>query len=148
MKVHEVFAYLHVNGAARAIDYYTRALGANERFRLEEPSGRVGHAELEIGGTVVMLADEFPECGVRSPQTIGGPSVTIHLHVDDADALIRRMVDEGGELAMEPKDQFYGERSGVVIDSFGHRWTIGHSIEEVSPEEMQRRYDALCGGES
>ena len=143
MTIHEVFAYLTVDGAARAIDFYQRAFGAREKFRLTEPSGRIGHAELEFGGTTIMLADAFPEYGMRDPRTLGGTPVSIHLHVDDADALIQQAVDAGATLERAAADQFYGERSGSVHDPFGHRWLIGHSIEEVSPEEMQRRYEAM-----
>ena len=146
MQIHELFAYLHVADAARAIEFYRQAFGATEKFRLTEPGGRIGHAELMIGGTVLMLSDEYPEYGIRGPQTIGGTSVTLHLHVDDADALIRRAVAAGATLEREPQDQFYGERSGSVLDPFGHRWTIGHSIEALTPDEMQRRYLALFKG--
>ena len=93
-----------------------------------------------------MLADELPEYGIKGPRTIGGTAVTIHLHVDDADAFIRRAADAGAQIEIEPKDQFYGERSGCIRDPFGHRWNIGHHIEEVSPDEMQRRYTAIMKG--
>jgi PhnB protein len=135
-----------VQGAARAIEFYTRAFGARETLRLTEPSGRIGHAELDFGGMTLMLADEFPEYGIRGPQAIGGTSITIHLHVDDADAAIRRAVEAGATIEQEPRDQFYGERSGCLRDPFGHRWNVGHHIEEVSPDEMQRRYTALLEG--
>lgn len=143
MSIHEVFAYLTVDDADRAIDFYARAFGATEKFRLTEPGGRVGHAELDFGGTTVMLADAFPEHGLRSPAAIGGTAVSIHLHVDDADAVIANAAAAGAHIEREPKDQFYGERSGAVRDPFGHRWLIGHSTEELSSEEMQRRYDDL-----
>lgn len=143
MKIHEVFAYLRVRDASAAIAFYQRVFGATEKFRLTEPSGRVGHAELDFGGTVVMLSDEYPELGFRGPQSIGAVSSSIHLHVDDADALIQRALDAGAELLRPAQDQFYGERSGTVRDPFGHEWMIGHNIEQVSPEEMQRRYDAM-----
>ena len=140
MKVHELFAYLHVGNAAKAIEFYEKAFGAKEKFRLTEPSGRIGHAELDFDGTTLMLADEFPEYNIRGPKAIGATSVTIHIHVDNADEVIGRAADAGAQIEMEPKDQFYGERSGCVRDPFGHRWNVGHSIEEVSTEEMQRRY--------
>lgn len=146
MAIHEVFAYLCVQDAARAIDFYVGAFGATEKFRLTEPSGRVGHAELDFGGTTVMLCDEYPEYGLRGPQPGAPSSVTIHLHVDDADAAIERAVAAGARLDRPPSDAFYGERGGSVFDPFGHRWLIGHSIEEVTPEEMQRRYDVLMAG--
>jgi len=146
MTIKELFPYLHVRGAAQAIEFYTRAFGARETLRLTEPSGRIGHAELDFGGMTLMLADEFPEYGIRGPQAIGGTSITIHLHVDDADAMVRRAVEAGATIEQEPRDQFYGERSGCVRDPFGHRWNVGHHIEEVSPGEMQRRYTALLEG--
>ena len=143
MTTRKLFAYLHVRGAAKAIAFYTQAFGAKEEFRLSEPGGRIGHAELDFNGTILMLADEFPEYGIQGPEAFGGTPVTIHLHVDNADAVIQRAVEAGAALESEPKDQFYGERSGTIRDPFGHRWTIGHSIENVTPEEMQRRYDKL-----
>jgi uncharacterized glyoxalase superfamily protein PhnB len=141
--IHELFPYLHVADAAAAIDFYVRAFGVREKFRLTEPGGRIGHAELEFGPMTLMLSEEYPEYGIRGPQAIGGTSVTIHLHVHDADALIERAVQAGATLETAPQDQFYGERSGCIRDPFGHRWNIGHAIEEVAPEEMQRRYTAL-----
>lgn len=141
--VHELFPYLCVTNAAAAIDFYVKVFGAREKFRLTEPSGRVGHAELDFNGTALMLADEFPEYGILGAQTIGGTPVTIHLHVDNADDVIQKAVHGGAVIEMAPKDHFYGERSGSIRDPFGHRWNIGHSIEEVSPAEMQRRYTEL-----
>lgn len=147
MKIEEVFAYLCVSGAPAAIDFYQRAFGAKEKFRLAEPSGRIGHAELEFGAMTIMLSDEFPEYGIRSASAIGATPVTIHLHVDDADEMIEQAVRAGATLEREPQDAFYGERSGVIRDPFGHRWLIGHHIEDVSSDEMQRRYtDMLSGG--
>lgn len=140
MKVHELFAYICVSDAARAIQFYEKAFGAKEKFRLTEPGGRIGHAEMDFGGTTLMLSDEYPECGIRGPLAIGGTAVSIHLHVDNADEMIRSALDAGATLEREPQDAFYGERSGVVRDPFGHRWMLGHSIEEVSTEEMQQRY--------
>lgn len=146
MAIHEVFAYLCVNDANAAITFYAEAFGAKESFRLTEPSGRIGHAELEFGDKVVMLSDEFPEYGIRSAKTIGASAVTIHLHVDNADEMIASAVRAGATLEREPADAFYGERSGVVRDPFGHRWNIGHGIEQVATDEMQRRYTKLLSG--
>lgn len=146
MAVHQLFAYLRVADAPKAIDFYRDAFGAKEKFRLTEPGGRVGHAELELGGTTLMLSDEYPELGIRGPKSLGGTSLSIHLHVDDADATIRRAVAAGAAIVREPQDQFYGERSGTVRDPFGHEWNIGHEIEKVAPAEMQRRYDELLKG--
>lgn len=143
MKVHELFAYLCVNDAADAIAFYRKAFGAREKFRLSEPGGRIGHAELDLDGITLMLSDEFPEYGIRSPKAIGGTSVTIHLHVDNADEMIRCAADAGAQVEIAPEDHFYGERSGCVRDPFGHRWNIGHSIEEVSSDETQRRYTEM-----
>jgi uncharacterized glyoxalase superfamily protein PhnB len=144
MKVHELFAYLHVKDAARAIEFYKQAFGAEEKFRLSEPGGRIGHAELVFNGTTLMLSDEFPEYGIRGPRD-GGSSVSIHLHVDDADAVMKRAAAAGATIEREPQNQFYGERSGVLRDPFGHRWNIGHHIEDVSFDEMQARYTKMLG---
>lgn len=146
MVIHEVFAYLRVRDAARAIEFYKEVFGATERFRLTEPGGRIGHTELDLGPVVLMLSEEYPEYNLTGPQSLGGTSFSMHLHVDNADALIERAVAAGATLVRKPEDQFYGERSGTVRDPFGHEWLIGHSIEEVAPEEMQRRYDELMKG--
>ncbi len=139
----ELFPYLCVSNAAQALVFYVQAFGAHEKFRLVEPSGRIGHAELILGTATIMLSDEFQQYGIRSATSIGATPVTLHLHVDDADAVIQRAVQAGATLERAASDMFFGERSGVVRCPFGHRWLIGHSIEEVSPEEMQRRYTAL-----
>jgi len=146
MAIHELFAYLHVRDAAAAIRFYVEAFGVTEKFRLTEPSGRVGHAELQFGEYTLMLSDEYPEMGITGPKAGQPTSASLHLHVDDADALIARAVAAGAKLEMAPRDQFYGERSGVVRDPFGHRWNIGHSIEDVAPDEMQRRYAEAMKG--
>lgn len=143
MFIREVFPLIRVRNTPRAIEFYREAFGATEKFRLTEPSGRVGHAELDFGGTIIMLSDEYPEIGCVGPETIGGTSFSIHLHVDDADAAIARAVAAGAKLVREASDAFYGERSGTVRDPFGHEWLIGHEIESVTPEEMQRRYTEL-----
>jgi PhnB protein len=143
MKIHELFAYLRVNQASKAIEFYKQVFGATEKFRLTEPSGRIGHAELDFGGTTIMLSDEYPEYEIMGPTTFGGTSVSIHLHVDDADKLFQQAIQAGATVVREPNDHFYGERSGTFRDPFGHEWNIGHQIEELSPEEMQRRYTAM-----
>ncbi len=140
MSVHELFAYLCVKNGEEAIEFYKKVFGAREKFRLTEPNGRIGHAELELGGSVLMLSEEFPDFGITAPSGEGGTSMSIHLHVDNADEVVKRAAEAGAAIIMEPTDHFYGERSGTIRDPFGHRWNIGHSIEEVSPEEMQRRY--------
>lgn len=141
--IHEVFPYLCVSDAAAAIDFYKRVFGAEEIFRLTEPTGRIGHAELRLGPLTLMIADEFPELGFKGPLAYGGTGMTLHLHVDNADAMAQRAVEAGATMVREPKDEFYGERSCRLRDPFGHEWMLGHSIEEVSAEEMQRRYNAL-----
>ena len=146
MNVHELFAYLCVKDANAAIAFYREAFEATEKMRLAEAGGRIGHAEIDIGGHIVMLSEPYPEMGVVAPEP-GRPSVScIHLHVDDADAVIARAVEAGGTLVRPPSDAFYGERSGTVRDPFGHEWMLGHNIEEVSPEEMQRRYTKMMNG--
>lgn len=146
MAIHEVFCQLRVTDASRAVAFYIEAFGAREKFRLVEPGGRVGHVELEFGDTIVMLSDEYPEMGLVAPPTLGGTASSIHLHVDDADAMIARAIKAGATSIRPAADHFYGERSGTVRDPFGHDWNIGHSIEEVTPEEMQRRYDEVMKG--
>jgi PhnB protein len=143
MNIHELFPYLRVKEAGRAIEFYKQAFGAVEKFRLTEPSGRIGHCELLFGSTTLMLSEEYPEYGFLGPQSIGGTSISIHLHLDDADAAIARAVSAGATVIRPASDAFYGERSGTVRDPFGHEWMLGHNIEDVAPEEMQRRYDEL-----
>ena len=145
--IHEVFAYLRVRDTAAAIDFYTRAFGEVERFRLTEPSGRIGHAEMQIGPAVLMLSDPFPEYGLNAPKDGQDTATAVHLHVDNADAMTQQAVAAGATMLMEPSDQFYGERSCRIRDPFGHTWLLGHNIEDVSHEEMQRRYTALFQSE-
>jgi PhnB protein len=144
--IHEVFPYLMVRDSAAAIDFYQRAFGAVERFRLVEPSGRIGHAELQLGPAVLMVCDEFPEYGMVGPQGGQSTGCTLHLHVQNADEMGARAVAAGATMLMPPTDQFYGERSCRLRDPFGHAWLLGHSIEPVEPEEMQRRYTAMTSG--
>jgi uncharacterized glyoxalase superfamily protein PhnB len=145
MSIHEVFPYLCVHDARQAIEFYTQVFGGVEQFRLVEPRGRIGHAEIVVGGRTIMLAEEFPEFGFTRPDAAPGRSVVLHLHVDDADPMVARAVAAGASVVRPAADQFYGERSGTIRDPFGHHWLIGHHIEDVTPEEMQRRYAALCG---
>lgn len=141
--IHELFPYLHVRDASAAVDFYCKVFGVKELFRLTEPSGRIGHVELDFNGTTLMLSEEYPEYGIQGPQAGVPTAVSMHLHVDDADAVMAAAVAAGATLEREVQDAFYGERSGVFRDPFGHRWNVGHSIEEVAPDEMQRRYDEL-----
>jgi len=139
--------YLCVKGAAKAIDFYKQAFGATEVMRLEDPKdGRMGHAEIRIGGAMLMLADEYPEMNVLSPETLGGSPVTIHLYVDDVDALFSRAAAAGAKVIRPPADQFYGDRAGRLQDPFGHVWVFATHKEDVSPEEMQKRYAAVSDG--
>lgn len=134
-----VTPYLCVDGAAVAIDFYTKVLGATERMRMPGPDGKIGHAELEFGNGVIMLADEYPEMGFRSPRSIGGTPVTIHLYVEDVDAVFEAAVGAGATSLSPVTDQFYGDRSGQFEDPFGHRWNIASHVEDIAPEEMARR---------
>lgn len=137
--------YLCCKDAGAAIDFYKAAFGATEVLRLTEPSGRVGHAELRIGDALIMISDEYPEMDVRSPKTLGGSAVMLHLYVDDVDAFVTHAVAAGAILERAVADQFYGDRSGQVIDPFGHRWDIGTHVEDVSLAEVQQRFVALYG---
>ncbi|MGH9670678.1 MAG: VOC family protein, partial [Terriglobales bacterium] len=132
-----------IQGAAAAIEFYRKAFGATELVRMAQPDGRIGHAELRIGDSVVMLADEVPEMGYRGPKSLGGTPVSILLYFDDVDAVVARAVAAGAKLTREVKDQFYGDRSGVIEDPFGHLWTIATHKEDVSPEEIDRRMAAM-----
>jgi PhnB protein len=139
---HSVTPYLVVEDAARAIEYYKQAFGANERMRMETPDGKIGHAELEIGGSVVMLADPSPQSALKPPNELGGTCAGIFLYVEDVDAVARRAVEAGATITMEVADQFWGDRFGSVKDPFGHEWSLATHIEDVLPEEMAERAKA------
>jgi uncharacterized glyoxalase superfamily protein PhnB len=143
-EIKAVFPYLRVKDAAAAIEFYRQAFGACEIFRLSEPSGRIGHAELSFGNGTLMLSDEYPEYNILSPQSLGGTGASIHLHVVNADEVAARAVAAGATMVREPMDQFYGERSCAIRDPFGHEWSLGHEIEKVSHEEIQRRFTEMC----
>src|SRR5712691_4483892 len=140
-----VTPYLIVDGAAKAIDFYRHAFGAIERYRLGGPDGRVGHAELTIGGSVIMLADEHPEMGALGPRSVGGSPVGIHLYLEDVDAAIDRAVATGAKLINPVENKFYGDRMGTIEDPFGHRWYVTTHIEDVPHDEIARRAAALHG---
>ena len=140
---HTVTPYLIIKDAASAIEFYEKAFGAREVMRLADPTGRVGHAELAIGDSRIMLADEFPEMGARGPQSLGGTSVSLCLYVEDVDARASQAVAAGAREVRPVKDQFYGDRSGTFADPFGHVWTISTHKEDVSPEEIDRRFAAF-----
>jgi len=134
-----VTPYITVKGAAAALDFYKKAFGAEEVYRLNSPDGKVAHAEIRIGGAVIMLHDEMPEWKALSPQTIGGSASSIMLYVKDADAVTKRAVDAGATLTMPVADQFYGDRCGGITDPFGHKWSIATHIEELTHEEINQR---------
>ncbi|MFI8993290.1 VOC family protein [Streptomyces sp. NPDC053542] len=138
----ELTAYLFVANADEAIAFYTRAFGAKELERYTAPDGSVPHAQIRIGGTVVMLSDESPAAGLLGPKALGGTPVTLYLFVADVDAAFARAVAAGAEETRPVQDKFFGERAGQVIDPFGHRWTLASRIEDLSPEEVQRRGNA------
>jgi PhnB protein len=131
--------YLIVKGGTQAIEFYKKAFGAEERMRIPAPGNTIGHAELQIGDSILMLADEFPEMKALSPKTIGGTPVSFCIYVDDVDAAFAKALAAGGKETRPVKDQFYGDRSGTLEDPFGHTWTIATHVEDVSPEEMARR---------
>jgi PhnB protein len=134
-----VSPYLVCAGAGDAIDFYTKVLGANERMRMGGPDGLVGHAELEFGDSVVMLADEYPDMGYLSPKSIGGTPVTIGVYVDDVDDVFKRALDAGAKELRAVENQFYGDRSGQIEDPWGHRWNLQTHVEDVPPDEMAKR---------
>ncbi|HEX5308914.1 MAG TPA: VOC family protein [Solirubrobacteraceae bacterium] len=136
---------LIVDGAAAAIDFYKEVFGATERMRMPGPDGRVGHAELQIGGAVVMLADENPEMNIRGPRVVGGTPVTLHVYLEDSDAAFERALQAGAKPLRPVELQFYGDRSGQFEDPYGHRWNVATHVEDVSAEEMQRRAVELAG---
>jgi PhnB protein len=134
--------YLIIKGAADAIAFYKRAFGATELLRMADPQGRVGHAEIKIGDSVIMLADEHPAMGYRGPRSLGGSSVSILLYLEDVDAVFERALKAGAKAQRPVADQFYGDRSGTLEDPFGHVWTVATHVEDVAPEEMKRRAEA------
>jgi len=140
---HSVSAYLIVDDAAKAIDFYARAFGARELYRLTMPDGGIGHAEIEIGDTRVMLADEAPQRNVKSPRTLGGSSVHLVMYLADAGAAVKQALAAGATETRPLQTQFYGDRSGTVTDPFGHVWTLATHVEDVSSKEMQRRLDEM-----
>lgn len=142
---HSVTPYLIIKDAAKAIDYYKKAFGAEEVGRISMPDGKVGHCELQIGNSRIMLSDELPEWGNKSPISLGGTSVGLCIYTESVDDVFKRAIEAGGKVDqnMEVKEQFYGDRSGTLIDPFGHRWTIATHVEDVSFDEMQKRMDAM-----
>jgi PhnB protein len=142
----QVTPYLIVDGANAAIEFYRNVFGARERMRMPAPEGRVGHAELEFGDSLVMLADEFPDMGVRSPKATGGTPVTLSVYVEDVDAVFDAAVAAGATALRPVEDQFYGDRNGQFEDPFGHRWSVATHVEDVPPDEMEKRAAEAMGG--
>jgi PhnB protein len=138
--------YLCVDGAARAIQFYVDVLGATERMRMDGPDGRIGHAELILGDSVIMLADEYPDMGFLSPTRIGGTAVTLHAYVEDVDAVFDKALAAGAKSLRAVENQFYGDRSGQFEDPFGHRWNVATHVEDVDAEEMARRAEQYTSG--
>lgn len=136
---HSVTPYLIVKGAAKAIEFYKQAFGATELGRMTAPDGKIGHAEIQIGDSRVMLADEFPERNIRGPESLGGTPVMIHLYFDDVDTVAKRAVAAGAKEIRPVQDQFYGDRSGMFSDPFGHQWNIATHMEDLSAEEIGKR---------
>jgi PhnB protein len=144
---HAITPYLVCDGAAAAMAFYAKVFGAKELYPpMSAPGGKIGHAEMRIGDAVIMLADEAPEMGYRGPRAHGGTPVSLLLYVNDVDATFRAAVDAGAKVQREVKNQFYGDRSGTIEDPFGHVWTIATHVEDVAPDEMERRMKAEFGG--
>lgn len=140
-----VTPYLSIDGAAAAIEFYKKAFGAKERMRFGAPGGKIGHAEIEIEGGLIMLADEYPEMDFRSPKALGGSPVTLHIYVDDVDAFCARASAAGATVLRAVADQFYGDRSCQLKDPFGHTWSFATHVEDVSQEEMEKRMAKMGG---
>jgi PhnB protein len=145
---HSVTPYLAVDDAAAAIDYYKKAFGAQERVRMTGPDGRIGHAELAIGDSLIMLSDPMPQASTRPPGDLGGTSGSVFLYVPDVDGVVQKSVDAGATVTMEVADQFWGDRFGVITDPFGHVWSIATHVEDVPPEEMEERAKAAVAAMS
>jgi PhnB protein len=139
---HTATPYLAVDDAAEALEYYKKAFGAKERGRMEAPDGKIGHAEIQIGDSLVMLSDPFPQATTRTPKELGGTTASVFLYVEDVDAFVQKAIDAGATVTMEVADQFWGERFGTITDPFGHSWSVATHIEDVPPEEMAERAKA------
>jgi PhnB protein len=145
---HSVTPYLSVDDAAKAIEYYKKAFGAKERVRMDAPGGKIGHAELQIGDSLVMLADSFPQSSTKPPKELGGTTASVFLYVEDVDKVVEKAVDEGATVTMEVADQFWGDRFGSIQDPFGHSWALATHVEDLSPEEIEERGKAAMAAMS
>ena len=143
---HTLTTYIAVDNAAEAIEYYTRAFGAKETVRMDAPGGAIGHAELQIGDSTIMLADPFPQSSTKPPIELGGTTASLLMYVEDVDAAVKKAVDAGGTVTMEPDDQFWGDRMGSVTDPYGHVWQIATHVEDLTPEEIAERGKAAMAG--
>lgn len=143
---HTVTPYLIMKNAANALEFYKKAFGATELFRMPGPDGRVMHAEIQVGDSRIMLADECPEMNARSPQSLGGSPVSLLLYVQNVDSFFNQAVSAGAKVDRPIKDQFYGDRSGSLSDPFGHAWHVATHVEDVPPAELQKRAAAMCQG--
>ena len=143
---HSVTPYLIIDGAAAALDFYKKAFGATELFRMDVPGGKIGHAEMKIGDSPIMLADEYPDMGYRGPRSIGGTPVSIMIYVEDADRIFNQAIGAGAKVQQPMKDQFYGDRSGTLEDPYGHVWTVATHKEDLTPEEIGKRAAAAMKG--
>jgi PhnB protein len=141
-----VTPYLTIRNAVKALEFYQKAFGATEAFKLLMPDGRVGHAEIRLGDSLIMLSDEFPEYGGTAPDTLGGSPVSLHLYVEDVDAFFTRALAAGAKERKPVMDQFYGDRSGQLEDPFGHLWWVATHKEDIAPEELQKRALEMCAG--
>ena len=141
-----VTPYLHVDGASKAIDFYRTVFGAKERMRMAGPDGRIGHAELEIGNSMIMVADEHPDMNIRGPKSVGGTPVTVLVYVEDVDRAFERALKAGAKELRPVENQFYGDRSGQFEDPFGHHWNVATHVEDVPPDEMAKRAAKTMGG--
>jgi PhnB protein len=140
----QVTPYICVDGANEAIEFYSKVFGARERMRLPGPDGKLGHAELEIGSGLIMLADPAPQIGVQDPRTIGGTPTTISVYVEDVDDVFKKAIDAGAKELRAPENQFYGDRSGQFEDPWGHKWSVATHVEDVPPDEIEKRAAELA----
>ena len=139
---HTVTPYLTINGAAAAIEFYKKAFAAEEIVKYPAPGGKIGHAQIKIGDSTIMLADEYPEMNVRGPKSLGGTSVSLYVHVPDVDTVTNRAIAAGAKVLRPLQNEFYGDRAATLEDPFGHKWTLATHIEDVPPPELQKRLDA------